>query len=229
MTRNNKKIQRIDQDLIASIVHSPTLKNRVPEADRAEMAIPSYLNKNPFVRAMFWRRYDAVYQLSDLQPDMTVCEFGCGIGAFLPTLADEVKKVYAVDLFPQYAQDLAQRLNLDITFSKDLSNIPDHSLDLILAVEVMEHLDDPALYTQLFAKKLEPTGRLIMSGPTESWLYKLGRFLIGYNKYHHYHKNNVYQLRQIIANNNFILEKTVQFPSPLLPLFLICPYHINQG
>jgi 2-polyprenyl-3-methyl-5-hydroxy-6-metoxy-1,4-benzoquinol methylase len=228
MISNHKKIQRINQDLIVSVIHSTDLKNRVPDADQAEMAIPSYLNRNLFVRAMFWRRYDAVYRLLDLRPEMTVCEFGCGIGAFLPTLAAETQKVYAVDLFPQYAQELAQRLNLAITFSNDLSTIPDHTLDLLIAVEVMEHLDDPAAYTQLFAKKLKPTGRLIMSGPTESRLYKLGRFLIGYNKYHHYHKNNVYHLKKIISSNDFILEKIVTFPSPLLPLFLICPYHINQ-
>jgi 2-polyprenyl-3-methyl-5-hydroxy-6-metoxy-1,4-benzoquinol methylase len=223
------RIKRLDTDLIASIIHSSNLEYLVTEADQAEMAIPSYLNKNPFIRAIFWRRYDVAYRLSNLQPDMTVCEFGCGIGAFLPTLAAETKKVYAVDLFPQYAQELARRLNLDISFAKDLSGIPDHSLDLLIAVEVMEHLDDPAAYAQLFAQKLKPNGRLIMAGPTESNLYKIGRFLVGYGKYHHYHKNNVYHLQEIIDSNNFSLEKTVRFPSPLLPLFLICRYHVKHS
>ncbi len=229
MTIKQKRIQRIDQELIADIIHSSDLEIPVTKADQAEMAIPSYLNKNPLIRAIFWRRYDVAYRLSNLQPDMTVCEFGCGIGAFLPTLVADTKRVYAIDLFPQYAQGLAKRLDLDISFAKDLSIVPDHSLDVLIAVEVMEHLDDPATYTQLFAKKLKPGGRLIMAGPTESNLYKLGRFLVGYSKYHHYHKNNVYHLQEIISSNDFSLEKAVRFPSPLLPLFLICAYHIRQS
>jgi len=229
MKSTPNKIQRINQDLIADIIHSCQLMDSVSEADQAEMAIPSYLNKNPFIRAMFWRRYDLVYRLSNLQPDMTVCEFGCGIGAFLPTLAREVRQVYAVDLFTQYAQELSKRKSLDVSFSQDMNSIPDHSLDLIISVEVMEHLDDPAAYTRTFAKKLKPDGRLIMSGPTESWLYKTGRFMIGYNKYHDYHEHNVYQLRRIIADNGFTLQKTIRFPSPLLPLYLISPFQITTS
>lgn len=228
MKSKTNRIQRIDRSLIARIINSPHLQNTVPDADQAEMAIPSYLNKNPFIRAMFWRRYDVVYHLAHLKPEMTVCEFGCGIGAFLPTLTAEVERVYAVDLFPQYAQELAKELNLEITFSEDLSKIPDESLDLIVAVEVMEHLDDPASYSRLFAQKLKPGGRLIMSGPTESWLYKLGRFMVGYNKYQDYHEHNAYQLRRIISENSFDLQETIRYPSPLLPLFLICPYRVKK-
>ncbi len=228
MTTHTKKIIRIDQGLIASIIQSPELVNLISPADQAEMAIPSYLNKNPLVRAMFWRRYDEVYHLADLQTELTVCEFGCGIGAFLPTLAAEAGKVYAVDLFPQYASELARRLDLEVTFAEDMSHIPNGSLDLIIAVEVMEHLDEPVQCTRLFGEKLKPNGRLIISGPTESWLYKLGRFLVGYNKYHDYHQHDVYQLRRIIGENGFALQKTIRFPSPLLPLYLIGLYHVNQ-
>ena len=227
---SKKKIQRLNQDLITNIILSPELINTVSTADQAEMAIPSYLNKNPFVRAMFWRRYDAVYRLSKLKPNMTVCEFGCGIGVFLPTLAAEVKQVYAIDLYPQYAQELTKRQGLkNITFIKDLSHVPDHSLDLMIAVEVMEHLDDPAGFTRIFTKKLKPTGRLVMSGPTESWVYKLGRFIVGYNKYHDYHEHNVYQLIDIIAKNGFMVNQTLRFPYPLFPLFLICTYGVKNN
>lgn len=228
MTLRSNRIQRLDRDQIARIITSPELRGTVPDADQAEMAIPSYLNDNPFVRAMFWRRYDLVHRLAKLTPEMVVCEFGCGIGVFLPTLAAEVRQVYAVDLFPQYAQALAGEKGLDITFSKDLVNIPDGTLDLIFAVEVMEHLDDPASITRLFLQKLKPDGRLIMSGPTESRLYKFGRALVGYNKYHDYHEHNVFELRQIISENGFDLQRTIRYPSPLLPLFLVCLYRVKS-
>lgn len=228
MNLTRKRIRRIDKEILANIINAPHLQGTVSEADQAEMAIPSYLHNNPFIRAIFWHRYDWVYWLSGLHPDLKVCEFGCGIGVFLPTLASEVKEVYAVDLYPQYAHELAKELNLDVNFSKDMTDIPDGSLDVIISVEVMEHLDDPSVFTQLFAQKLKPNGRLIMSGPTESWFYKQTRSLIGYNKYHDYHQNNVHQLKQIIVENGFSLQKTIRYPSYLMPLFLICTFHVNK-
>ncbi len=228
MERNQKQIERIDRTIIADLIASVNCLEAVPSADQAEMAIPSYLNKNPFVRAMFWTRYDVVYRLAHLKTDMVVCEFGCGIGVFLPTLTQHVAQVYAVDLFPQYAQELARELDLSVTFLDDLSSLPDDSLDLIFAVEVMEHLDDPESYTHLFARKLKIGGKLIMSGPMESTLYKFGRTLVGYNKYHDYHKHNASELRQIISQNGFSLERTLRFPSPFLPLYLICPFQVEK-
>lgn len=185
------------------------------------MAIPSYLNKNPLFREFFWRRYDSIFQLFVHKPEMVVCEFGCGFGAFLPTLVEHTAKVYAVDLFPQYAQAVAEELNLPVEFSTSLDSVPDGSLDVLYAVEVLEHLDDLPAGIQLIARKLKPGGRLIMSGPTESMLYKIGRFMVGYNKYHEYHRNNVYLLKQGILDNGFRLERTAFFPNRLVLLNLI--------
>lgn len=222
------RIRRIDRNLIGRIITESNQVRDVPEADQAEMAIPSYLNSNPLIRAIFWRRYDKVYRMAGLTPDMTVCEFGCGIGAFLPTLASETEQVYAVDLFPQYAQAMAQELDISVKFSEELSSVPDSSLDLLFAVEVMEHLHDPVAYLKLFAQKLKDTGRLVMSGPTESALYKLGRFMVGYNKYHDYHEHNVYELVEVIAANGFKLDHMIRYPSSILPLNLICSFTLED-
>ena len=205
MKRKNLAVQRIDKALISGVVGRTNQIHSVPEADQAEMAIPSYLSK-----------------------DMTVCEFGCGIGAFLPTLSKNVAKTYAIDLFPQYAYELAQELNLNIVFSTSLNTIPDNSLDILLAVEVLEHLDDLKASLEIIFRKLKPGGKLLMSGPTESTLYKVGRFVIGYNKYHDYHRNDVYDLCQGILENGFELEKTVYFPNRLILLNLICLFRADK-
>lgn len=222
------KFERIDREIISEVIASVNHSEAIALADQAEMAIPSYLNKNPLVRAMFWKRYDVVYRLSQLRPDMNVCEFGCGIGVFLPTLTKQVASVYAVDIFPQYAREIARRFNLTVNILEDISIIPDDSLDIIFAVEVMEHLDHPEEITRLFYKKIKSGGKLIVSSPTETALYKLGRFLVGYNKYHEYHKQNAYQLREIIRENGFVLQRTVRYPSPLLPLNLIYKFQVEK-
>jgi len=228
MHTSNKKIKRISKDTIEGVINAPHLRSSNTEAQQAEMAIPSYLNKNPFIRALFWRRYDVIYQLANLDLSMSVCEFGCGIGVFLPTLASEVGMLYAVDIFPQYAREVAEIYDLDIEFSKDLEGIPDHSLDLIVACEVMEHLEDPAVYARLFSRKLKKGGRLIMSGPTESRLYKLGRILAGYHKYHDYHQHNVFQLHAIITQNGFIPLEMTPYPLKIATLYMINLYKVNH-
>ena len=167
--------------------------------------------------------------LADLAADMSVCEFGCGIGVFLPTLAPEAEKVYAVDIFPQYARETARIFDLDVAFSKDLDGVPDNSLDLVIACEVMEHLADPGAYARLFAQKLKTGGgRLIMSGPTETWIYKLGRILAGYHKYHDYHPHNVFQLHEIITQNGFKPICQTPYPWKILPLYKINVYYVNH-
>ena len=221
-------VQRIDKVLLTDVIAKVNHMNSASEADQAEMAIPSYLNKNRLVRSIFWRRYDQVLKLSNLNDNMTVCEFGCGIGVFLPTLSKSVAKTYAVDLFPQYGHELARELNLDVEFSTSLDTIPDNSLDILFAVEVLEHLDDLKTGLGIIFRKLKPGGKLIMSGPTESTLYKIGRFIVGYNKYHDYHRNNVYTLCQSILANAFELEKTVYFPNRLILLNLICLFRVNK-
>jgi hypothetical protein len=67
-----------------------------------------------------------------------------------------------------------------------------------------------------------------MSGPTENTLYKIGRFMVGYNKYHEYHRHNVYGIRQAIIENGFDLEQTVMFPSRLVLLNLICSFQVAK-
>lgn len=227
MIKGNPRIERIDQTLVEKIINTSNLSGVISEADQAEMAIPSYLNNNPLIREIFWRRYDRVFRLFALKPEMVVCEFGCGIGAFLPTLVAHTAKVYAVDLFPQYAQAVAEELNLPVEFSISLEEVPDGSLDVLYAVEVLEHLDDLPAGIQLIARKLKPGGRLIMSGPTESTLYKIGRFMVGYNKYHEYHRNNVYMLKQGILENGFRLERTAFFPNRLVLLNLIGQFQVE--
>lgn len=226
MIKKEKKITRINQEIIERIIHETNLSTEITNPDQIEMAIPSYLHWNPLIRSFFWRRYDHIYELAKLSSEMVVCEFGCGIGVFLPMLANETAKVYAIDLFPHYAQELVKEFDLDISFSKDLEGVPDHSLDILFAVEVLEHLDDLDAGIQLIGRKLKPGGRLIMSGPTENLLYKTGRFLVGYNKYHEYHRNNVYQIRQAILENNFSIERTIYFPSRVILLNLICSFQV---
>ncbi|MCI0558657.1 MAG: class I SAM-dependent methyltransferase [Nitrososphaera sp.] len=202
---------------IQDIVSIPIMK--MDDHDRDEMAIPSYLHFNPLIRWLMWKRYETIAQLSELNSKQAVLEFGCGLGLFLPTLAASAEKVIAMDLFPQYAQEVVRRcgLNSKIAFASGLEEIADSSLDLIIAADVMEHLDDPKSYAEMFRQKLKALGRLIISGPTENKVYKIGRFLAGFAGKGDYHHTNIDGLETDIKQAGFRHLQVVRLPFRCLP------------
>ncbi len=77
------------------------------------------------------------------------------------------------------------------------------SLDHIVAADVMEHLDDPGQVARLFRAKLRPGGRLVVSGPTETIVYKFGRVLAGFAGKGDYHHTDIMRLESMIEAAGF--------------------------
>lgn len=193
--------------------------------DRDEMAIPSYLHSNQLIRWLMWRRYETIASFLDTIDGEAALEFGCGLGLFLPELHRRFERLLAVDLFPDYAQALAKRRGLIIQFVDNLGHVGDGSLDVIVAADVLEHLEDLPAYLEEFALKLKPQGRLIVSGPTESVLYKIGRQVAGFGGKGDYHHTNIDRLISDINANGFKRIRTKRLPFALAPaLFKICDF-----
>ncbi|NJA07624.1 class I SAM-dependent methyltransferase [Methylococcaceae bacterium WWC4] len=204
---------------------------RISDCDRDEMAIPSYLHWNPLIRWLMWKRYESISNLSSISTEMSILEFGCGTGVFLPELATNSNTVYAIDIFPEYAEILTEKLNLPVRFVRDLSEMPDNSLDLVIAADVLEHLnnDDLESYMVIFSKKLKIDGRLIVSGPTENIFYKIGRVIAGFADKGDYHHTNINLLIDAIGKH-FDLQQTQNLPSKFSPcLFKVCEFKQPQS
>jgi 2-polyprenyl-3-methyl-5-hydroxy-6-metoxy-1,4-benzoquinol methylase len=189
----------------------------IPEHDRDEMAIPSYTHNNPLIRWLMWRRYEIIERLAKLKPDSAVLEFGCGLGLFLPTLADDKRTVYAVDLFPQFAETLVENTGIEVNFIADINTVPNHSLDTIVAADVLEHVDNLDCWIKIFHSKLKPGGTIIVSGPTENIAYRVGRFLAGFSGKADYHHTNIDAIRTVFEENNFYTKDTVPLPLAVPP------------
>jgi len=189
----------------------------IPERDRDEMAIPSYTHGNPLIRWLMWRRYEEIARLALLAPGETVLEFGCGIGLFLPTLAGEGRRVSAIDLFPQFARTLTQQLHLDVAFPERIEAIPDHSQDLIVAADVLEHVDDLPGWVRAFHTRLKPGGRMLVSGPTENVAYRIGRFVAGFSGKGEYHHTDIADIRQVFEAGGFRVTDRANLPFALPP------------
>ena len=217
-------VQRIPRRILREITSKEF--SRISDHDRDEMAIPSYLHGNLLIRWLMWKRYERIAALANCTKEMTVLEFGCGIGVFLPELDKSAGKVFAIGLFPEYAQILSQKFGLETSFIEDISEIPDNSLDIIVAADVLEHIDegeqDNILIT--FSQKLNGGGRLIVSGPTESFVYRIGRIVAGFAGKGDYHHTNIDRLIENIQKH-FILEKINYLPFKIPPyLFKVCKF-----
>jgi len=185
--------------------------------ERTEMAIDTYLHTNPLIRWLMWARLKATIDFAAIDKNVEVLDFGCGFGFLLPTLALFAKKLYAIDFFPQYAKKLAETKHIDVIFIDSVHSIKDGSLGIIFATDVIEHLDNPEEFIDLFKAKLVPNGRLIISGPTETIIYRIGRFLAGWHKKGEYHHWDIKDIELICKNKGFKLIKTRKLPFSFLP------------
>ncbi len=188
-----------------------------------EMAIPSYTHYNPLVRWLMWKRYETILKLSKIKKDMVVFEFGCGIGLFLPTISKIAKKTYAADLYPQYAKKLSQDYNLNVIFVTTINEIND-KLDLIISADVLEHIKSLDELLSSWKESLKPGGRLIISGPTENLLYKMGRFIAGFSNKGDYHIHNIEFIKREIIKAGFSLLNERSLPFSFLKLFRVIEF-----
>lgn len=189
----------------------------ISESDLDEMAIPSYSHFNPLIRWLMWKRLDTAFVLADKEKDKSVLDFGCGVGVFLPTLANYFTNVYAIDLFPYYAKKLCEMKGLKVVFKDSVEDFENDSIDIIFSTDVLEHIDDLPEMMSRFRKKLKSNGQLIISGPTENFVYKIGRFLAGFAGKGDYHHRNIDDIIQAALENDFKVKEIKFLPFKLPP------------
>ena len=159
--------------------------------EKNEMAIPSYLHKNPLMRWMVYSRVKGLWQwmMFHQHPGMNILDYGCGTGVLLPSASAIAEKVYGVDIVLTPAKLLIQHSNLLnvnlITPDEMLVTIEAMSMDVILCGEVLEHIQDLGSTLNQFLKLMKKTAHFLVSIPTENTLYKLGRKLAGFTGEYH--------------------------------------------
>jgi SAM-dependent methyltransferase len=108
-----------------------------------------YLEKNPtyHVEDSPWKA-DQVLRLMkrhDLQPQ-SICEVGCGAGEILKQLQEKLPaevQFYGYEISPQAYALSQQRANERLHFyCEDLLSLPNTSFDLLLCLDVFEHVED---------------------------------------------------------------------------------------
>jgi SAM-dependent methyltransferase len=193
--------------------------------DCAEMAIPSYLHSNPLLRSMAWWRVGVL--ASHLQRaarafprrDLRVVDFGCGSGVLFADALGVAREVIGVDQVLAAAQLLVKRKGYDnvllLTPEEAAVRIQPGSVDIILAGEVLEHVEPLDETLAHFKRWLRSDGQLLVTLPTENALYRMGRRLAGFDG--HYHHANAASITLDLERCGFKVDhkQTIPLPDPL--------------
>jgi 2-polyprenyl-3-methyl-5-hydroxy-6-metoxy-1,4-benzoquinol methylase len=203
-------------------VINETEKGRLDEA-----AFPAYSHPNLLINWLFWQRlHIAMKHISRHGPYERVLDFGCGSGVILPFLSQKSRQVIAIDLDLVPLESMKKHIqlasNVEVYHAKDkaFTNLPSNSLDLIVALDVLEHVGDlPGTLKDLMFM-LKPGGQLLVSGPTETSFYQLGRRIAGSEYSGEYHKRGIAEIKRELAKLGTITHiGTLYWPVPLFEIF----------
>ena len=95
-------------------------------------------------------------------------DVGCGAGLLTEPLARLGARVTGLDASPEViavAREHALTMRLEIDYRVGEVQRLDGRFDLVTAMEVIEHVADPAAFVTALAKRLAPGGLLVMSTP----------------------------------------------------------------
>lgn len=153
-----------------------------------------------------------------------VLDLGAGEGAFSQRLVDAGFNVSAAELEPgRFRLDVpCQNLNLNLDFHDKWNG----EFDLVVAIEILEHLHDPRHFIGNCLQALTANGYLVVTSPnTESWLSRIrflrdGHFLwfdeSDYHGYGHVTPIFSWQVRQICRELGAELVRVTSTKNSLL-------------
>jgi 2-polyprenyl-3-methyl-5-hydroxy-6-metoxy-1,4-benzoquinol methylase len=180
-----------------------------------ESCVPSYVHQNLLAAYVAWARLTTAVSLySRHAPSGAVLDFGAGTGELHHVLAP--KGEYH---FVEENQLLVDALNARIPSAKrmHLEDLPDRTYAAIFALDSLEHNEDVRPLLEGMAGSLRPDGIFILSGPTENWLYKLGRKIARFEG--HYHQQTIYDIeREASRLFQRVERRVVPFGVPLFSI-----------
>ena len=109
-------------------------------------------------------------------------DVGCGAGLLAEPLARLGATVTGIDASPEVievAWEHARRQGLEIDYRAGDVHDLEGQFDLITAMEVIEHVADPAVFVKALAERLGPGGLLVMSTPNATGWSRLLMIAIG--------------------------------------------------
>jgi 2-polyprenyl-6-hydroxyphenyl methylase/3-demethylubiquinone-9 3-methyltransferase len=154
---------------------------------------------------LFWKRIEAALPLLGDLKDRSVLDFGCGGGVTFRYLAEHGCQITGCDKGAcEMVREVCRCMHIDAEIVSDLSAVQGRTFDAILALDVLEHVDDLEACIDAFLDVSHAETQIVVSGPTETLLYRLGRALAGFSG--DYHVRNIYDIERVLRDKD--LERT---------------------
>lgn len=124
----------------------------------------NHSNRNDFILI---RKFVA----ENLRAGARILDFGCYAGDLLELLADKPYTKFGVEINTEAGQRAHAKTGATVAHSLDALPV-DLRFDLIVAVDVVEHLPDPRELIERLVARLTSTGRLLITtGDAENWFW----------------------------------------------------------
>ncbi len=156
-----------------------------------ETCVPSYVHPNRAAAYVAWLRLFAAVDLADRHTRWgPVLDFGASVGELAHVLPHTARPYGFIEQEEPAARQLLE--NVPHAERHTLDDAPADHFSVVFALDALEHNENYAELLEALATKLRPDGLLIVSGPTENALYKLGRLVARFDS--HYHETNIHAI-----------------------------------
>lgn len=102
---------------------------------------------------------------------LKVLDVGCGTGAVMQFLIKKKFEAYGIDPSEEALKYCALKGLSVKKSSAEKIDFPENSFDIVLALDVLEHLDNPELAVEEIRRVLTKNGVFIMTVPAHQWLW----------------------------------------------------------
>jgi|GEM_PF-1275447 len=156
----------------------------------------TYLSKNPIVRAFSRTKIKLAIRIANLKKTDSILDFGCGEGWLKNSLKSQGYNVIGYDITPQHTE------------IKDYKKLKP---DKIFVMDVFEHIPKEEIENIIKNfKKMNPNFELITSIPTENFISRKARRLLGKAERVKDHITPIKVILQILRRE-FKLVKKIDF------------------
>lgn len=197
------------------------IKGRIQELH--DSCIPSYCHPNLAASAVaWWRLFQARTMFKKFGSPGAVLDFGCGTGE-LAHLLDEKTDYHYVEMDQEQVAIIKQ--DLPNATQHDTTAVPENTFSFVFALDSLEHNENYPELIDMLVKSFAPGGKLLVSGPTENLLYRIGRSIAGFTG--EQHVTNIYKIEDVLRSR---LKHVATRTAPMgIPLFRLSVWELPKS
>ena len=188
-----------------------------------ESCIPSYVHTNLAAAGVSWWRL--AYAAKSYQKHChngPILDFGAASGELFHVLQTK-ESYHFVELSERLSEALLHFNPMAVR--QKLNKLPANKYGAVFALDSLEHNNNVPELLELIHRTLREDGLFFLSGPTENWIYRLGRRLAGFSG--HYHTTNISDIEKMSETFFSKVEKK-SIPLAIAPLFNVTVWKRKQ-